>query len=50
MPGFGDRLRKLRKASELTQEELAGHSEISMTMRYTHINIDDKSDAVRLLD
>jgi integrase len=31
-------------------KELAGHSDIKMTMRYTHINMKDKNDAIKLID
>ena len=43
--------RLLQKGAKIVVvKELAGHSEISMTMRYTHIGIDDKYEAVGLLD
>lgn len=36
-------------ANLATVKELAGHGNIQMTMRYTHINMDDKQSAVDLL-
>lgn len=36
-------------ANLATVKELAGHGNIQMTMRYTHINMDDKRNAVDLL-
>lgn len=43
--------RLLQKGAKLVVvKELAGHSDIRMTMKYTHINMDDKLEAVKLID
>ena len=40
----------MRKAGLKAVQELLGHKDIKMTMRYAHLSEDFKKDAVKLLD
>jgi site-specific recombinase XerD len=40
----------MRGAPLKAVQELLGHSDITMTMRYAHLSADVRRDAVRLLD
>jgi integrase len=46
---FASRL-VMKKASIKAVQDLLGHKDIKMTMRYTHLADDVKKDAVKLLD